>query len=158
MHTCILTNYRSTLEYVVSFNRRPWLSPISAIRYYSVARYCNYRKGRLHRCTWDTAVNAFQNFHLISYLLIEGKFSKMLTVKSSDVQIVSQRFSVQQSNMYRGWMWSHWISQRAHLGGAVEVNVTFYLVETFTSVSVQRPVVMRAVEVEIGTTLRELLM
>ena len=46
------------------------------------------------------------------------------------------------------------------MGGAVEVNVTFYLVETFTSVSVsvQRPVVMRAVEVEIGTTLRELLM
>ena len=45
------------------------------------------------------------------------------------------------------------------MGGAVEVNVTFYLVETFTSVSVsiQRPVVMRAVEVEIGTTLRELL-
>ena len=44
------------------------------------------------------------------------------------------------------------------MGGAVEVNVTFYLVETFTSVSVQRPVVMRAVEVEIGTMLRELLM
>ena len=44
------------------------------------------------------------------------------------------------------------------MGGAVEVNVAFYLVETFTSVSVQRPVVTRAVEVEIGTTLRELSM
>ena len=42
------------------------------------------------------------------------------------------------------------------MGGAVEVNVTFYSVETFTSVSVQRPVVMRAVEVEIGTIFHEL--
>jgi len=42
------------------------------------------------------------------------------------------------------------------MSGAVEVNVTFYLVETFTSVSVQRPVAIRAVEVEIRTTLREL--
>ena len=44
------------------------------------------------------------------------------------------------------------------MGGAVEVNVTFYLVETFTSVSVQRPVVINAVDVEIGTTLHELSM
>ena len=44
------------------------------------------------------------------------------------------------------------------MGGAVEVNVAFYLVETFTSVSVQRPVVTRAVEVEAGTTFHELLM
>ena len=28
-------------------------------------------------------------------------------------------------------MRSHWISQKAHVSGAVEVNVTFYLVETF---------------------------
>ena len=100
----ILTNYRSTLEYVVSFNWRPWLSPISVIHYYSVVRYCNYRKGRLRRCTWDTAVNIFQNFHLIRDLLIEGKFSKILTVKSSDTRIILQCFSVQQSNTYRGWM------------------------------------------------------
>ena len=44
------------------------------------------------------------------------------------------------------------------MAGAVEVNVTFYLVETFISMSVQRQVATRAVEVEIGTTLRELLM
>ena len=100
----ILTNYRSTLEYVVSFNWRPWLSPISVIHYYSVVRYCNYRKGRLRRCTWDTAVNIFQNFHLISDLLIEGKFSKILTVKSSDARVIFKRLSVQQSNMYGGWM------------------------------------------------------
>ena len=42
------------------------------------------------------------------------------------------------------------------MSGAVEVNVTFYLVETFTSVSVQRPVATRAAEVEIRATLREL--
>ena len=36
----------------------------------------------------------------------------------------------------------------------MEVNATFYLVETFTSVSVQRPVVIRAVEVEIMNVIR----
>ena len=100
----ILTNYRSTLEYVVSFNWRPWLSPISLIHYYSVVRYYDYRKGRLRRCTWDIAVNIFQNFHLIRDLLIEGKFSKILTVKSSDTRVILQCLSVQQSNTYRGWM------------------------------------------------------
>ena len=49
-------------------------------------------------------------------------------------------------------MRSHWISQRAHVGGAVEVNVKFYLVETFTSMNVQRQVAIGAVEVEIGAT------
>ena len=44
------------------------------------------------------------------------------------------------------------------MGGAVEANVTFYLVETFISMSVQRQVAMRAVEVEIGTIFRELSM
>ena len=100
----ILTNYRSTLEYVVSFNWRPWLSPISLIHYYSVVRHYDYRKGRLRRCTWDTAVNIFENFHLISDLLIEGKFSKILTVKSSDARVIFKRLSVQQSIMYGGWM------------------------------------------------------
>ena len=31
-----------------------------------------------------------------------------------------------------------WISQRAHVDGAVEVNMPFYLVEAFISVSVWR--------------------
>ena len=34
----------------------------------------------------------------------------------------------------------------------MEVNVTFYLVETFTSMNVQRQVAIGAVEVEIGAT------
>ena len=40
----------------------------------------------------------------------------------------------------------------------MEANVTFYLVEALISVSVQRPVVINAVDVEIGTTLHELSM
>ena len=36
------------------------------------------------------------------------------------------------------------------MSGAVEVNVTFYLVETFISVNVQWQVATRTVEVEIG--------
>ena len=35
-------------------------------------------------------------------------------------------------------MRSHWISQRAHVGGAVEVNVTFHLVETSISMKFQK--------------------
>ena len=42
------------------------------------------------------------------------------------------------------------------MGGAVEANVTFYLVEIFISMSVQRQVATRAVEVEIGTIFHEL--
>ena len=90
-----------------------------------------------------------------------GLFSNWMgipTVKSSDTLIIFQYFSVQQSNMYRVWMWSHWISQRAHVGGAVEVNVTFYLVETFTSMNVQWQVAIGAVEVEVGATFHELSM
>ena len=41
---------------------------------------------------------------------------------------------------------------------AVEVNVTFYLVETFTSMNVQWQVAIGAVEVEIGATFHELSM
>ena len=44
------------------------------------------------------------------------------------------------------------------MAGAVEVNVTFYLVETFTSMNVQRQVAIGAVEVEIGATFHELSM
>ena len=40
----ILTNYRSTLEYVASFNRRLWLSPISIVHSYSVAHHYNCKK------------------------------------------------------------------------------------------------------------------
>ena len=92
---------------------------------------------------------------------IPGLFTNWMgipTVKSSDTLIIFQYFSVQQSNMYREWMWSHWISHRAHLGGAVEVNVTFYLVETFTSMNVQWQVAIGAVEVEVGATFHELSM
>ena len=55
-------------------------------------------------------------------------------------------------------MRSHWISQRAHVSGAVEVNVTFYLVETFISVNVQWQVATRTVEVEIGAISHKLSM
>ena len=44
------------------------------------------------------------------------------------------------------------------MGGAVEANVTFYLVETLLSMCVQRQVATRAVEVEIGTIFHELSM
>ena len=80
------------------------------------------------------------------------------TVKSSDRRIIFQYFSVQRSNMYERWMRSHWISQRAHVSGAVEVNVTFYLVETFISVNVQWQVATRTVEVEIGAISHKLSM
>ena len=40
----------------------------------------------------------------IKHLLIEGKFSKILTVKSSDARVTLQRLSVQQSSLYRGSM------------------------------------------------------
>ena len=42
------------------------------------------------------------------------------------------------------------------MAGAVEVNVTFYLVETLISMSVQWPVAIGAVEVEIGATFHKL--
>ena len=58
----------------------------------------------LRRCARDAAVNIFQNLHLIRDLLIEGKFSKILTVKSSDARVALQRLSVQQSSLYRGSM------------------------------------------------------
>ena len=80
------------------------------------------------------------------------------TVKSSDRWIIFQYFSVQRSNMYERWMRSHWISQRAHVSGAVEVNVTFYLVETFISVNIQWQVATRTVEVEIGAISHKLSM
>ena len=83
---------------------------------------------------------------------------KFPTVKSSDAQNIFQRFSVQQSNMYEKWMRSHWISQKAHVSGAVEVNVTFYLVETFISVNIQWQVATRTVEVEIGAISHKLSM
>ena len=40
--------------------------------------------------------------------------------------------------------------------GAVEVNVTFYLVETSISTNVQRPVAIGADEVNTGVIFREL--
>ena len=82
----ILTNYRSTLEYVVRSNRRLWPFPINVVHYYSIARHYNCENGILRSCTWNAAVNIFQNLHLISDLLIEGKFSKILTVKSVILQ------------------------------------------------------------------------
>ena len=44
------------------------------------------------------------------------------------------------------------------MSGAVEVNVTFYLVETFISVNVQWQVATRTVEVEIGAISHKLSM
>ena len=76
----------------------------------------------------DLTVSIFENLHLISDLLIKWKFAKTLTVKSSDAHFILQRSSAQQSNMYRGWVYSHWKSQRVHVGGTVVANVTFYLV------------------------------
>ena len=49
--------------------------------------------------------------------------------------------------MYRGWTYAHWHSHRAHVGGLVDANVTFYLVETFISMNVQWPVAIGADEV-----------
>jgi len=50
----------------------------------------------------DLTVSVFENFHLISDLLIKWKFSKILTVKSSGAHVILQNFSAQQSSMYRG--------------------------------------------------------
>ena len=44
------------------------------------------------------------------------------------------------------------------MAGAVEVNVTFYLVETFISMSVQWPVTTGAIEVKIGATFHQISM
>ena len=71
------------------------------------------------------------NFQFISKPGRSTNKLKIPTAKSSNVRIIFQRFSVQQSNMYKGWIWNHWIGHRAHVGGAAEVNLTFRLVEKF---------------------------